>query len=219
MSRRNLADRLLAVEELLSSGLSPAGAARETSTQFGVGLRQAQKYVERVLESWASDAHGSRDERRNLVRNMAQRLYRECCEQEKWMPALRALDLLCKLDGLYPSGQAVVHEQADPKQRSLDQMTSGEKRQQLEELFVKANAVRAKLLNGTPSSVEAPGSPQLNSFGPTMSLAAEFLKVGEREVVLAYFDPCSKFWEKYTLKGWAKAVENGETPQWLMRLR
>ncbi len=136
MSRRNLADRLLAVEELLSSGLSPAEAVGEASERFGVGLRQAQKYVERVIDTWASDAHGSRDERRNLVRNMAQQLYRECCEQEKWMPALRALDLLCKLDGLYASGRVVVvHQQNDPQHRPLDQMTSGEKRQELDELF------------------------------------------------------------------------------------
>jgi hypothetical protein len=52
---------------------------------------------------------------------------------------------LCKLDGLYTSGQAVAFQpQANPSQRSLDQMTSGDKRQRLEELFAKANAVRKK---------------------------------------------------------------------------
>ncbi len=145
MSRRNLTDRLLAIEELLSSGLSPAEAAGEASDRFGIGLRQAQKYVERVMQTWASDAHGSRDDRRNLVRNMTQRLFRECYEHEKWMPALRALDLLCKLDGLYAAGRPlVVHEHANPKHRSLDQMTSGEKRRRLEELMAKANAFAAK---------------------------------------------------------------------------
>ena len=145
MSRRKLADPLFAVEELLTSGLSPAEAAHEASMRFSVGLRQAQKYVERVMQTWASDGHGSRDDRRNLVRNMTQQLFRECYEQEKWMPALRALDLLCKLDGLYASGRAVVvHENSDSGKQRLDQMTSGEKRQRLEELMAKANALAAK---------------------------------------------------------------------------
>ncbi len=144
MSRRSIADRLLAVEELLSSGLSPAEAARKASVRFEVSLRQAQKYVERVMETWAREDNGSRDDRRNLVRNMAQNLFRECYEKEKWMPALRALDLLCKLDGLYPTGRvAVMHEQAAPKHRSLDQMSSGEKRQRLNELMAKASAFAA----------------------------------------------------------------------------
>ncbi|MCP4445331.1 MAG: hypothetical protein GY811_08305 [Myxococcales bacterium] len=140
MSRRHLTDRLHVVEDLLSTGRSPAEAARQASERFGVGLRQAQMYVERALDTWSREPYGSRAERRNLVRNMTQRLFRECYEQEKWTPALRALDLLCKLDGLYATGRDFVHEQPYSNQRSLDQMTSGEKRQRLAELVAKAKA-------------------------------------------------------------------------------
>ena len=39
------------------------------------------------------------------------------------------------------------------------------------------------------------GSPQLDSFGPDMTLAEELLKAGEKEVVLKYFELCAAFWE------------------------
>ena len=42
---------------------------------------------------------------------------------------------------------------------------------------------------------QTPGSPQLNSFGPNMALAADLLKAGERETVAQYFDLCLKFWK------------------------
>lgn len=40
-----------------------------------------------------------------------------------------------------------------------------------------------------------PGSPQLNSFGPNMSLARDMLREGEREATIQYFRECARFWE------------------------
>lgn len=39
-----------------------------------------------------------------------------------------------------------------------------------------------------------PGSPQLDSFGPEMTLAQELLKRGEKQVVLDFLDLVAKFW-------------------------
>jgi len=39
------------------------------------------------------------------------------------------------------------------------------------------------------------GSPQMNSFGPNMSLAKDLLEKGQRDVVLEYFELCRKFWK------------------------
>ena len=39
-----------------------------------------------------------------------------------------------------------------------------------------------------------PGSPQLNSFGPEMTLAQELLNRGEKQVVLDFLDLVAKFW-------------------------
>lgn len=59
-----------------------------------------------------------------------------------------------------------------------------------------------------------PGSPQLDSFGPNVTLARELLARGEREAVLSYFELCRKFWVSGagTLTAWSVAVQKGETP-------
>jgi len=58
------------------------------------------------------------------------------------------------------------------------------------------------------------GSPQLNSFGPNMSLAQALLEKGEQEVVLQYFKLCEVFWElrRDRLDTWAALVKRGEKP-------
>ena len=59
-----------------------------------------------------------------------------------------------------------------------------------------------------------PGSPQLNSFGPNMALAKELLEKGEKDVVLKYFELCSKFWKrkKDRLDEWSVSVKDGRMP-------
>jgi hypothetical protein len=60
---------------------------------------------------------------------------------------------------------------------------------------------------------KTPGSPQLNSFGPNMTLAKELLEKGQTEVVLEYFDLCAKFWRyQPRLTEWAATVKQGAIP-------
>lgn len=56
------------------------------------------------------------------------------------------------------------------------------------------------------------GSPQLDSFGPNMTLAKELLERGEREVVLEYFQLCAKFWKGGELDNWSAVVKGGGMP-------
>jgi tetratricopeptide (TPR) repeat protein len=58
---------------------------------------------------------------------------------------------------------------------------------------------------------ETPGSPQLDSFGPNMTLAKELLEKGEREAVIKYFRLCANFWTNLEeLKHWtAIVIERG----------
>jgi hypothetical protein len=60
----------------------------------------------------------------------------------------------------------------------------------------------------------SPGSPQMNSFGPNMSLAKDLIQKGERAVVLEYFELCRKFWkmEGGHLDQWGQDVKAGKTP-------
>lgn len=67
-------------------------------------------------------------------------------------------------------------------------------------------------------------SPQMDTFGPNMTLAKELLVKGEKDVVLEYFELCRKFWAKdkdtdsldamhsERLDQWKKDVENGRIP-------
>jgi hypothetical protein len=59
-----------------------------------------------------------------------------------------------------------------------------------------------------------PGSPQLDSYGPDMTLARELLEKGERAAVLEYFELCRRFWkdEAHLLDRWSQAVREGRTP-------
>lgn len=57
------------------------------------------------------------------------------------------------------------------------------------------------------------GSPQLNSFGPNMTLAKDLLEKGEKQVVLEYFDLCGKFWQREELDQWRATVKGGGIPE------
>jgi hypothetical protein len=61
---------------------------------------------------------------------------------------------------------------------------------------------------------DTPGSPQLNSFGPDLTLASALLAKGETKTVLAFFDKVSRFWKSGTdrIEAWKKRIEKGETP-------
>ena len=60
---------------------------------------------------------------------------------------------------------------------------------------------------------ETPGSPQLNSFGPSMTLAKELLEKGERDAVIRYFQVCANFWKNHSeLDGWTAIVKDGGIP-------
>lgn len=76
---------------------------------------------------------------------------------------------------------------------------------------------RAELL----ASGGTPGSPQLNSFGPNMTVAKGLLEAGERDVVLQYLDLCGAFW-KYDIQGslpaWAAEVREGRIPDFRANL-
>lgn len=59
-----------------------------------------------------------------------------------------------------------------------------------------------------------PGSPQLDSFGPTMQLAKALLASGQSPAVLAYLHVCRAFWTMGTnwLDVWEQKIRSGGTP-------
>lgn len=59
-----------------------------------------------------------------------------------------------------------------------------------------------------------PGSPQLDSFGPNMTLAKELLEKGERDAVVSYLESCGRFWKMggTQLQDWITTVKAGGVP-------
>ncbi len=63
------------------------------------------------------------------------------------------------------------------------------------------------------------GSPQLDSFGPNMSLAKDLLEKGQKEAVLHYFDLRSAFWKSADLAKWRADVAQGRIPDFGANLK
>lgn len=87
-----------------------------------------------------------------------------------------------------------------------------------------ANIVLGRLKLGEANVEEAekhllaagrsPGSPQMDTFGPNMSLAKDLLEHGRKDAVLKYFKLCESFWEmdRGRLEKWADDVRADRIP-------
>lgn len=67
---------------------------------------------------------------------------------------------------------------------------------------------------------KSPGSPQMDTFGPNMSLARDLLEKGQEDVVLEYFELCRKFWKmgQEDLDRWTLDVRAGKAPDFRANL-
>jgi hypothetical protein len=72
----------------------------------------------------------------------------------------------------------------------------------------------AEATNHLIAAGNSPGSPQMNSFGPNMSLAKDLLEKGERDVVVEYLELCRRFWKMHRgrLDTWIQEVKDGKVP-------
>lgn len=66
-------------------------------------------------------------------------------------------------------------------------------------------------------AAQTPGSPQLNSFGPNLSLAHDLLTVGETEIVVEYLELCTEFWNANPVlsdvESWIVLIRGGIIPK------
>ena len=60
----------------------------------------------------------------------------------------------------------------------------------------------------------SPGSPQMDSFGPNLTLARDLLATGDKAIVLEYFELIRKFWklDYGKLDQWKKDIEESRSP-------
>ena len=68
---------------------------------------------------------------------------------------------------------------------------------------------------------KSPGSPQMDTFGPNMSLAKDLLEKGEKETVIEYLTLCKSFWEMNDgrLDEWIVLVKADRIPNFGANLR
>jgi hypothetical protein len=67
---------------------------------------------------------------------------------------------------------------------------------------------------------QTPGSPQLRTFGPNMSLALALVQRGQKQAVVDYLSMCGKFWENQDrLAEWTRDIESGRVPNFGSNLR
>jgi len=70
-------------------------------------------------------------------------------------------------------------------------------------------------------AAKSPGSPQLDSFGPTMILADKLVAAGEREAVINYLQGIRSFWrmDDGEIDKWIGQLRAGKNPDFRMQLR
>ena len=77
---------------------------------------------------------------------------------------------------------------------------------------------KARAVSELHESGATPGSPQLNSFGPSMRLARALLRAGESQSVIDYLEQCRAFWEggDAWITVWEEKIRAGSVPNFAM---
>lgn len=68
-------------------------------------------------------------------------------------------------------------------------------------------------------AAKTPGSPQLDSFGPNMTLARDLIEKGQTESVINFLIECKRFWyDHQKVDEWIKAIQSGKMPDFRANL-
>jgi hypothetical protein len=97
--------RLLAVEELLVSGIGTARIERELARKFSVTVRHVRRYIAEVRQRWVEESQEDQAHRREKLIRMAERLYAKAYAADRFGPANSALQTLARLGGAFANGQ------------------------------------------------------------------------------------------------------------------
>ena len=148
--KKRKVQRLLEMEKALALGLSGREIQIRFSTQYDVTERQIRNDIFAIYKKWADDAEseGNGNIRRNQTRQLIRSIVRGAMADKAWSAAATAVSRLMELDGLKQQIEVKVTGEIEHR-HDIQAMTSGDKRDRLEELMTKANAMRAKMLNGS----------------------------------------------------------------------
>lgn len=95
------------IYDYIRQGLSRQRIQSEIMNRWGCVLRSAQRYVKDALESLEEDNKEFVQKTRDVQRERIESLIAKAMERNDYMSAVKALDLINKMDGLYNEKVAV----------------------------------------------------------------------------------------------------------------
>lgn len=95
------------IYDYIRQGLSRQRIQAEIMNRWGCVLRSAQRYVKDALESLEEDNKEFVQKTRDVQRERIESLISKAMERNDFMSAVKALDLINKMDGLYNEKVAV----------------------------------------------------------------------------------------------------------------
>jgi len=128
------AKRLLAVERAMGIGMSGSQIEDRIGEEFGVTGRSIRRDIVEVQKKWALEAESEAPYRRNQMRTLLRKICQKAMSADKYSAAVAAANRLMELDGL----KVLKIEHSGSVNHGIKAMTSGDKRERLEELMTKA---------------------------------------------------------------------------------
>jgi len=98
--------RVAQVEKLLAAGTTHREIVEWCRTKsdtkpWSVGDRTACLYMRAVYDRWRAEEQEKRPDYRREMRSKANLVYRQALQHKAYSSAVRALDLMCRMDGLF----------------------------------------------------------------------------------------------------------------------
>ena len=144
------------IAKCMSTQMDRPAIVKELIKQYKVSSRTAYSYIEIVNMKFAKEAEVEKPYRKQWVRASMQKVYQTALVKGDLQAAIRALDRLAALDGLYAPEEIRV-ESKHTHNHSIADMTTGDARKELQGLMEErarmlgANG-HAKKKNGRSSS-------------------------------------------------------------------
>lgn len=91
----------------IRQGLSRQRVIEEIANRWSVSMYTADKYYKEALESLVIENDAVADAARNLAIERLNKMTEDCIQQHRYDSALKALDLLNKINGLYTEKKEV----------------------------------------------------------------------------------------------------------------
>ena len=138
--------RVAEVEKMMGLFMDNAYIAREVAVKFGCSERQIRRDMAAIQSRWIEESKDEAPHRRAKVRKFLENVARQALAHQKFIAAVAATHRIMELDGL----KIMKLEVESNVNHKIDKMTSGDKRDRMQELMVKAKGLHDADANREP---------------------------------------------------------------------